>query len=249
MAPKTSPGGWWHECTGCKDAHSPRVLSKGEGSKTPWGYNLCCPHPTPSPGHRGCEVPPRAIRESMNPPPCPPFAISIFQGSAKEANPLHSPVPRHPRVRVYPGLAPRGPGGGGQAARAVCPAACECPIQGCAKCIGSGTLADSWDPSPGQGGSGDGAGFTPAGGLQAPGGLCPGERGSRAPGRGARRAVGRLQGQHGWGCTRRGPWGSPTSRYGAGQALPCGNDPRSLPKGGCTPAQQGRDEGTAFHLY
>lgn len=81
-----------------------------------------------------------------------------------------------------------------------------------------------------------------------PGGLCPGERGSRAPGRGAGRAVGRLQGQHGWGCMRRGPWGSPTSRYGAGQALPPRNGPRSLPKGGCTPAQQGRDEGTAFPL-
>lgn len=52
------------------------------------------------------------------------------------------------------------------AAWAVCPPARECPIQGCAKCIGSGTLADSWDPSragrlPGQ------AGFTPAGGLSA----------------------------------------------------------------------------------
>lgn len=64
---------------------------------------------------------------------------------------------------------------------AVCPPASECPIQGCAKCIGSGTLADSWDPSSGQGGCRAGAGFTPAGGLGALGGRYAQGRGGAGP--------------------------------------------------------------------
>lgn len=64
---------------------------------------------------------------------------------------------------------------------AVCPPASECPIQGCAKCIGSGTLADSWDPSSGQGGCRAGAGFTPAGGLGALGGGMPRGEGEQGP--------------------------------------------------------------------
>lgn len=77
-------------------------------------------------------------------------------------------------------------GSGGQdwtapPAWAVCPPACECPIQGCAKCIGSGTLVDSWDPSSGQGDCRAGAGFTPAGGLGALGGGMSREEGEQGP--------------------------------------------------------------------
>lgn len=84
---------------------------------------------------------------------------------ASWAQPLGAQPPLQAPVCVYPWSQPatRKPP---WAAWAVCPPACECPIQGCAKCIGSGTLADSWDPSrarrlPGQ------AGFTPAGELSA----------------------------------------------------------------------------------
>lgn len=84
---------------------------------------------------------------------------------ASWAQPPGAQPPPHALICVHPWSQP----GARQplwAAWALCPPARECPIQGCAKCIGSGTLADSWDPSragrlPGQ------AGFTPAGGLSA----------------------------------------------------------------------------------
>lgn len=115
---------------------------------------------------------------------------------------------------------------------AVCPPASECPIQGCAKCIGSGTLADSWDPSSGQGGCRAGAGFTPAGGLGALGGRYAQGRGGAGP-----HGQEQGEGKQVWAPPKvgRGHSDSSEDTCNAGQAVA-----PALPKGGCTPlpAQQ-----------
>lgn len=110
---------------------------------------------------------------------------------------------------------------------AVCPPASECPIQGCAKCIGSGTLADSWDPSSGQGGCRAGAGFTPAGGLGALGGRYAQGRGGAGP-----HGQEQGEGKQVWAPPEvgRGHSDSSEDTCNAGQAVP-----PALPKGGCTP--------------